>query len=81
MIFLLNASLIYWRQSYKQLTPHSESGTCRRIYKMIDLRIGTIVMEDPSGDTKSVDDMMSDKVNHVGGFNFNERIASANFEK
>jgi len=30
-------------------------------------------MDDLSGDTKSVDDMMSDKVDHIGGFNFSER--------
>jgi len=30
-------------------------------------------MNDLSSDTKSVDDMMFDKVDHVGGFNFNER--------
>ena len=40
---------------------------------MIDLRIGAIVVNDPSGDTKSVDDMMSDEVNHVGDFNLSER--------
>ena len=30
-------------------------------------------MDDPSGDTKSVDDLMFDEVDHVGGFNFSER--------
>jgi len=35
--------------------------------------LGTIVMDDPSEDTKSVDKMMSDEINHVGGFNFNKR--------
>jgi len=34
---------------------------------------GTIIVDDPSGDTKSVDDMIFDEVDYVGGFNFSER--------
>jgi len=30
-------------------------------------------MDDSSGDAKSVDDMIFDEVDHVGGFNFSER--------
>jgi len=30
-------------------------------------------MDDSSGDTKLVDDMIFDKVDHVGGFNLNEQ--------
>jgi len=52
---------------------HFESGTYRKTDRTIDLRLGTIVMDDPSGDTKSVDNMMSDEINHVGGFNFNKQ--------
>ena len=35
--------------------------------------LGTIVVDGPSWFTKSVNDMMSDEVDHVGGFNFSER--------
>jgi len=35
-------------------------------------KLRTIVMDDPSGDTKSVDDMESDEVNNVIRFNFSE---------
>ena len=73
MIVMLNASANPLRQSCKQLTSHSEFGTCCRTAKMIDLRIGDIVIDDSFGDTISVDDMMSNEVNHVGGFNFNEQ--------
>jgi len=29
-------------------------------------------MNDPSGDTKSMDDMVFDEDEHIGGFNFSE---------
>ena len=81
MIVMLNASTNLLRQGCKQLTPHSEFGTCRRTAKMIDLRIGDIVIDDSFGDTISVDDMMSNEVNHVGGFNSTSKTTSAHFEK
>jgi len=34
--------------------------------------LGTIIMDDPPGDTKSMDDMVFDEVDHIGGFNFSE---------
>jgi len=38
-------------------------------------KLRTIVMNDPPGDTKSVDDMVFDEVNNIGGFNFSERYS------
>jgi len=32
----------------------------------------TIIVDDPFGDTKSVDDMVFDEADHIGGFNFNK---------
>jgi len=40
MIILLNASSNSLQQGYKQLKPHSESGTCHRTDTMIGLQIG-----------------------------------------
>jgi len=38
-------------------------------------------MDDPSRDTKSMDDMVFDEVNNIGDFNLSERYPSAHFEK
>jgi len=34
--------------------------------------MGIIVMDDTPGDTKLVDDMVFDEVDHISGLNFNE---------
>ena len=58
----------YWRD-YKQLKPRSEFG----IYHRTDrIQLGTIIMDDPPGDTKSMDDMVFDEINHIRGFDFNQ---------
>ena len=41
--------------------------------KKLAYKMGTIIVDDPSGNTKSVDDMVFDEVNYVNGFNFGER--------
>ena len=38
-------------------------------------------MDDPPRDTKSVNDMVFDKINHIRSFNLYSGIASAHFEK
>jgi len=38
-------------------------------------------MDDPSGDTKSMDDIMFDKVNNVSCFNLASGMTSLHFEK
>ena len=43
--------------------------------------LGTIVVDDSSGNTKSVDDMMFDEIDHVGGLTSASGITSAHFEK
>jgi len=35
-------------------------------------KLETIVMDDPPGDTKSMDDMVSDEINNIGSFNFSK---------
>ena len=54
------------------------------ITKLIELlarKLWSTVMDDPSGDTKSMDDMVFDEVNNIGDFNLSERYPSAHFEK
>ena len=38
-------------------------------------KLRSIVMDDPPGDTKSVDDMVFDEVNNIAGYNFGERYS------
>ena len=38
-------------------------------------------MNDPPGDTKSVDDMVFDESNNIASFNFSEQYSLAHFEK
>jgi len=73
MIVLLNASANPLAQGYKQLTPHSELVLIAEPIERLTCELRIIVVDDPSRDTKSVDDMMSDEVDHVGGFNLSER--------
>ena len=44
-------------------------------------KLGTVIMDDPPRDTKSMDDIVFDEINHVESFDFNQCIASAYFEK
>ena len=39
---------------------------------MIVSQFGTIIVNDTPGDTKSMDDMVFDEGDYIGGFNFNE---------
>jgi len=64
-------SLNRWQRSYKRLKPHSEFGICCRTYRIL-CKLGTIVMNNPHEDTKSMDDMVFNKVNHIGSFDFNK---------
>ena len=46
-----------------------------KLIECLALRLKTIVMDDPSGDTKSVDDIVFDEVNNIICFNFSERYS------
>ena len=81
MIVLLNASTNSLTTGCKHLMPHSKSGTCRRTDRTIDLQIGDHCHDDPSGDTKLMDDMMFNEVDHVVVLTSTSRTVSANFEK
>ena len=34
--------------------------------------LGTVIVDDPPRDTKSMDDMVFDEINHVRGFDFSQ---------
>ena len=36
-----------------------------KLIKQLACKLGTIVVDDPSGDTKSVDDIVFDEVDHI----------------
>jgi len=57
-----------------QLKPHSEFDTCHRTERKLVRKLRVVIMNDPLGGTKSVDDMF-DEVNNIGGFNFSERYS------
>ena len=44
-------------------------------------KLRTIIMDSPPRDTKSMNDIVFDKFDHVGSFNFNNGTTSAHFEK
>ena len=42
------------------------------LIEYLTYKLGTVIMDDPPRDTKSMDDMVFDKINHVGSFNFHK---------
>ena len=75
MIILLNTSANSLAQGCKQLKPHYESGTYRRTDRRLACKLETIVMNDPPGDTKLMNDMVCNKVNQSSSVNFDERCS------
>ena len=72
MTFLLKAFEIQWYNSInRQLKLHSEFVLVIELIEWLACKLETIVVNDPPGDTKSVDDMF-DEVDHISGFNFSE---------
>ena len=51
---------------------HSEFGIYAEPIEYLAYELGTVVVDDPSRDTKSMDDMVFDEINHIRGFNFNQ---------
>jgi len=43
-----------------------------KLIEYLACKLGTIIMNNPPGDTKPMNDMVFDKVDHVGSFNFNK---------
>jgi len=48
---------------------YSAFGICHRIERMIARKLRTIVMDDPSRNTESMNDMVFDEVNYANSFN------------
>jgi len=63
------------------LKPHSEFGIYHRTDRIPGLQIGDLIMDDPPRDTKSMDDMVFDKLTTLEVLTSTSGIASAHFEK
>ena len=61
-----------WQQSYKQLKSHSEFSTITELIEYLAYKLGTIIMNNPPGDSKSMGDMVKNEVNHAESFDFNK---------
>ena len=51
---------------------HSEPVLITKLIEYLAHELGTVIMDDPPRDTKSMDDMVFDKINHVKSFNFHQ---------
>ena len=64
--------LSHWQQGYKRLKPHLNLVLVAELIGYLACKLGTVVMNNPPGDTKSMDDMVFNEVNHVENFDFNK---------
>ena len=61
--------------------PHSKSGTITKLIEYLAHELGTVIMDDLPRDTKPINDMVFDEINHVESFGFNQWYGFCHFEK